>query len=304
MTSTTTNTAFTSAATPIVPTGFAWSYDEAFARNRGLISAEEQEKLRTSHVAIAGMGGVGGVHLVTLARLGIGQFSIADYDTFEVANFNRQYGATVENLGKSKVDAMADVARSINPEVELRILRCPITKDNVDEFLDGVDVVLDGIDFFNIEARRVLFRAAREKRLWAITAGPIGFSAAWLAFDPNGMTFDAYFGIRDGMSEREKLAAFAVGLTPRAPQRHYFDLSQVNLESQSGPCCTIACQICSGVAAAEVLKILLNRGNLRAAPHYAQFDMYLSRFYRGRVTFGTRVFLKLARRWLLRRVAI
>ena len=67
-----------------------WSYDEAFKANRGLISEEEQEKLRNCRVAIAGMGGVGGIHLVTLARLGIGKFTIADPDVFEVANFNRQ----------------------------------------------------------------------------------------------------------------------------------------------------------------------------------------------------------------------
>src|SRR5690242_11608727 len=53
-----------------------WSYDTAFARHRGLISAEEQGRLRRSRVAIVGMGGVGGIHLVTLARLGIGGFHV------------------------------------------------------------------------------------------------------------------------------------------------------------------------------------------------------------------------------------
>ena len=92
-----------------------WSYAEAFKRNRGLITEEEQEKLRNSRVAIAGMGGVGGVHLVTLARLGIGKFTIADPDVFEVANFNRQYGATISNVGRNKAEAMAEAALDINP---------------------------------------------------------------------------------------------------------------------------------------------------------------------------------------------
>src|SRR5271165_2808853 len=86
----------TSMTTPERPEGgpsptadTAWSYDEAFVRNRGLISSEEQRRLRDCRVAIAGMGGVGGVHLATLARLGVGHFTIADPDEFEIANFNR-----------------------------------------------------------------------------------------------------------------------------------------------------------------------------------------------------------------------
>src|SRR5688572_27053803 len=94
----------------------AWSYEEAFCRNLGLISREEQQKLRNSRVAIAGMGGVGGVHLLTLARLGIEKFTIADPDEFELANFNRQAGANIETLGQSKAGIMAAQARLINPE--------------------------------------------------------------------------------------------------------------------------------------------------------------------------------------------
>jgi tRNA A37 threonylcarbamoyladenosine dehydratase len=85
-------TANPDAATPPV-----WDYHEAFSRNIGLFTVEEQEKLRRSRVAIAGMGGVGGVHLVTLARTGIGNFTIADPDRFELANMNRQW-ATEKGL--------------------------------------------------------------------------------------------------------------------------------------------------------------------------------------------------------------
>ena len=83
-----------------------WSYAEAFKRNDGLVSAAEQLALQQSRVAIAGMGGVGGVHLITLARLGVGQFSIADPDRFDVSNFNRQYGATLSQLGRNKAEAV------------------------------------------------------------------------------------------------------------------------------------------------------------------------------------------------------
>ena len=99
----------------------AWSYDTAFCRYRGLINSAEQEKLRTGRVAIAGLGGVGGVHLVTLARLGIGAFHVADPDRFELANFNRQYGATTRSLSRSKAKEMAETAAAINPQTDLRV---------------------------------------------------------------------------------------------------------------------------------------------------------------------------------------
>ena len=143
-------------------------------------------------VAIPGMGGVGGVHLMTLARLGVGGFAIADADEFSVANFNRQYGANSNTVGSCKATTMADFAKSINPEVQLNVFTELVTKNNVDQFLSGVDILIDSVDFFSIDARRLNFREAKKRGIWAITAGPIGFSTAWLVFDPNGMSFDDY----------------------------------------------------------------------------------------------------------------
>jgi hypothetical protein len=279
-----------------------WSYDLAFSRNRGLISLSEQEVLRRSRVAIAGLGGVGGVHLVTLARLGIGNFSIADPDRFEVGNFNRQIGATTETLGKSKAEVMAAQALAINPEADIRVYPELITRENVSEFLAGCDVFLDGVDFFAMEARRLLFRKAQEQGIWSVTAGPLGFSTAWLSFDPHGMSFDRYFDFRDGMSPLEQAVAFAAGLAPRATHRTYFDLSQVDLGAHRGPSASLACQLASGVAAAQVVKILLRRGPLFAAPHYFQFDAYKGRLCHGRLWFGNRGPLQRLKRSILRRV--
>ena len=64
------------------PPGF--DYDSAFSRNLGLISPQEQQRLRHCRVAIAGLGGVGGAHVLTHVRMGIGKFHLADFDTFEV----------------------------------------------------------------------------------------------------------------------------------------------------------------------------------------------------------------------------
>jgi molybdopterin/thiamine biosynthesis adenylyltransferase len=279
----------------------SWSYEEAFSRHDGLVNRAEQDRLRRSRVAIVGMGGVGGIHLATLARLGIGAFHIADPDCFEVANFNRQYGATTQTVGRSKAEVMADQARAINPELDIRCLPEAITPQNVAGFLDGVDVVVDGIDFFAIEARRLVFREARRRGIWAVTAGPIGFSAAWMAFAPTGMSFDRYFDLHDGMDRLDQLVAFAVGLTPRATHLEYLDLSRVNLRSGTGPSVGLACHLCSGVAAAEVVKILLQRSPILAAPWYFQFDAYRQLLRKGRLLWGNRHPLQRLKRWYLRR---
>ena len=81
-----------------------FDYSSAFSRNIGWVTEAEQAILRSKRIAIAGLGGVGGSHLLTLSRLGIGNFNIADFDHFEIQNFNRQAGASISHLNRPKVD--------------------------------------------------------------------------------------------------------------------------------------------------------------------------------------------------------
>ena len=280
-----------------------WTYEEAFSRNLGLISPEEQRRLRQARVAIPGMGGVGGIHLITLARLGIGAFRIADPDTFEVANFNRQYGADIDGLARGKAEVMAEHARRVNPELDIEVLSEPIREENIEAFLDGVDVVVDGVDYFAFEARRLLFREARKAGKWAVTAGPIGLSTAWLVFDPGGMSFDEYFDLHDGMDPLDQFVAFTVGVAPQGTHWPYLDLSQVDRQSGRGPSVGLACHLASGVAATEIIKILLGRGRLRPAPCYTQFDAYRHLLRQGKLWGGNRhPMQRLKRAMLLRRM--
>ncbi|QDU36062.1 tRNA threonylcarbamoyladenosine dehydratase [Maioricimonas rarisocia] len=281
--------------------GSRWTYAEAFCRNAGLISDEEQERLRNARVAIPGMGGVGGQHLVTLARMGVGRFTIADPDTFEVANTNRQSGARLDTLGRSKAEVMAEEALRINPDLDIRVFREPVSADNVDAFLEGADVLLDGIDLYAIDARLILFRAAAERGLYAVTAGPVGFSTAWLTFDPAGMSFDRYFDLTDDMDRVETILAFLLGSSPSATQLAYMDIAYMNFREQTAPSVAASCQLASGVAATEVVKILLDRGGVRCAPYYQQFDAHLGRLICKRLHGGNRHPWQRLKRWWLYR---
>lgn len=252
----------------------AFDYDTAFSRNIGWVTENEQRQLSNKRVAIAGMGGVGGFHLLTLVRLGVGKFNIADLDTFELANFNRQAGAGMSSIDQHKAEVLARMAREINPDCDIKIFPLGVNSGNLDEFMADVDLYVDGLDFFAFSAREEVFRYCAEHRVPAITVAPLGMSAALLNFLADGMTFEQYFQI-EGRPELEKAVRFLVGLAPGLLHRHYLaDSSRVDLAARKGPSTVMACSLCAGVAATEALKILLGRGKVWAAPHGVQFDAY------------------------------
>lgn len=258
----------------------AFDYATAFSRNLGWLTAEEQERLRGKRVAIAGLGGVGGFHLLALARLGIGAFNLAESDRFELANFNRQIGATCSTLGRSKLEVLMEMARDINPEIDIRTFPEGVTARNVDDFLRDVDVYVDGLDFFAFEARTFTFGACARLGVPATTAAPLGMGVALLNFLPGRMTFEQYFGF-EGQPDSERAIRFLLGLSPAMLQRSYVvDRSRVNFAEQRGPSTVIACQLCAGVASAETLKLLLGRGPVVAAPWGLHFDAYRNRYKR------------------------
>ncbi|MGZ8287979.1 MAG: ThiF family adenylyltransferase [Telluria sp.] len=251
-----------------------FSYSEAFSRNIGWVTRDEQQRLRGSRVAIAGMGGVGGNYALTLARLGVGAFHLADFDTFDVANFNRQVGAMMSTRGKSKVEVIADMVRDINPEADIRIFPQGITPGNMGEFLDGADLYVDGLDFFVFSIRQQTFAACAERGIPATTVAPLGMGAAVLNFIPGKMTFEEYFQWGD-LPENEKALRFLLGLAPAGLHRAYLvDPSAVSLPERRGPSTIMAVQLCAGLAATQALKILLKRGKVLAAPHGMQFDPF------------------------------
>ena len=278
-----------------------FSYSQAFDRNLGWVTAAEQETLRHKRVAIAGLGGVGGAHLLTLARLGIGAFNLADFDRFELHNFNRQVGANVASIGRPKIEVMAEMALGINPELKIERFDDGVHAGNVERFLDGVDLYIDGLDFFVLDERQRVFNLCGVRGIPAITAAPLGMGAALLVFMPGRMSFEEYFGMGQ-TSESEKAARFLVGLSPSMLQMGYLvDPSRVDLVARKGPSTPMACDLCAGIAATEALKILLGRGGVVAAPHGVHFDAYKNKLRRTWRPWGNahplqRVLLALTRR--------
>jgi molybdopterin/thiamine biosynthesis adenylyltransferase len=244
------------------------------------VTEAEQRRLKGSRVCIAGLGGVGGVYLLTLARLGVGAFSIADFDTYALANFNRQVGATLASLNRPKIDVMLAMARDINPDLDVRVFNEGLNPGNLEAFLADGDVYLDGLDFFALDIRRQVFALCAARHIPATTVAPLGMGAALLNFVPGGMTFEEYFRL-EGHTADEQALRFLVGLSPAMLQMSYLvDPSRVDLASRRGPSTVIGVQLCSGIAAVQVLKLILGRGEVPAAPSGLHFDAFRNRLRR------------------------
>jgi len=257
-----------------------------FSRNIGLLTEAEEARLLNSRVAVAGAGGVGGIHLLTLARLGVGKFNIADLDVFEPVNISRQFGAFQSTAGRHKAEVLAEMIRDINPAAEINLFLQGVSPDNVDDFLDEVDVFIDGIEFFEIDIRRLLFQRARALGIYALTSAPLGFGATLQVFSPTGMSFDEYFAIKDEMEEIEKLVAFTAGLAPRPYHLSYLDKSRVNIKERKGPAVAPACALAAALVATEVVKILTGKQKPKAVPHYLQIDMLRGKLHKGYIWGG------------------
>ncbi len=265
-----------------------FSYDIAFSRNIGWVTEAEQAKLKATRVAVGGLGGVGGSHTLTLARLGIGAFTITDLDTFDWPNLNRQAGAIASTIGLPKLDVMADQVRGINSSVNLKLMPNGLNSENIDYFLEDANLYVDSLDIFSLEIRRKVFARCYELGIPAITAAPMGMGTALLVFMPGQMSFEEYFAL-EGYSFEDQILKFIVGVSPSMTQRHYLlTRDSVNLFKRKVPSVAMGIELAAGVACSAALKILLGRGEIISAPRGLHFDAYQNRLIKTWRPWGNR----------------
>lgn len=139
---------------------------EIFARNELYWGVEAQKVLASKHVAVFGLGGVGGYCAETLARAGIGKLTIIDFDTVSKSNINRQIVALNSTVNLKKTDVTAQRLKDINPDIELIIVNDFYT--NEDSIIDGVDFVADAID--TLRAKISLLESCYKKGIPVISS--------------------------------------------------------------------------------------------------------------------------------------
>lgn len=115
---------------------------EIFSRNSLYWGEENQNILKSKHVAVFGLGGVGGFCAESLARAGIGEMTIIDFDTVSASNINRQIVALHSTIGKRKTELFEERLKDINPDIKLNVISDFYTNED----FENIDFAADAID--------------------------------------------------------------------------------------------------------------------------------------------------------------
>ncbi len=142
-----------------------------------------QEKLKNSHILIAGVGGLGSLSSTYLTRAGIGHITLVDNDHVELSDLNRQILYQDENIGERKVDSAHKRLLEMNPHVEITPIFEKIRKENVLSIVKGAQVVVDGLD--NFETRFLLNSICVKENIPFIYGGIDGLNGAIMTIIPN-----------------------------------------------------------------------------------------------------------------------
>jgi hypothetical protein len=282
-----------------------FNYENAFSRNIGWVTHDELQKIKNTKIAIAGLGGAGGEHAMTLARMGFQNFHLSDFDEFEEHNFNRQAGAFISTIDKPKCETIAAMLKDINPNATIKTFPNGINEDNIEDFFDGVDIYVDGIDFFAMKARLLVYEACKQKGIPNLLAAPLGMGCAVICYTKDSMPYDQYYRFHEANNDEERFIKLLIGLSPALIHKSYLaDESAANFKEKRGPSTPMAIKLCSGILVSNVVKIALNRGKVITAPRVQQFDAYKNKFVISNCPFGTngpiqRIKFKIAKKMLL-----
>lgn len=237
-------------------------------RNIGVISAEEQELLHSSCVAVAGCGGMGGLSAEQLVRLGVGYIKIADFDKFEIHNLSRQAGSTFFNAGQNKAAVLERYFMEINPELRVDVFMDGVQPDNVEKFVDGADIVIDGIDYTCFYHTVLLHRVARERRCCVINPQAIGFGVSILVFSPETISLEEYVGLTH--TTREEIEEFVVPVEKFCPYIPSYADPEILMKAVTGqiniPNIIMPQHLGTAFAVSEAVMLLLGRSRAPIGP--------------------------------------
>lgn len=256
-------------------------YHDSFERNIGIFTRKEQESLRNTTVAVAGVGGVGGLLVERLVRLGIGSIKITDNGTFEPSNTNRQYGCSSLTNERYKAEVVCQSMQEINPEVHIFYDNHGINNhQDAEKFVAGADLVLDEMDYGAWKESIYVQRAARKQGIYYCFAGAIGFGALLTNFDPNGMTLEQYNGLAtdQDLESLDNIVVAPEKVLPVFPS--YINtamddqmLREIIAGARPVPTCSIGVGLASTMAANTAVNILLRRKKVIKAPQYVYLDL-------------------------------
>lgn len=173
---------------------FSDTYLQRTNRNHFWLGGEKaQQKMKNLRVGIAGLGGMGSGVALTLARMGVNKFNLADPDRIEITNLNRQVIANQTTIGKTKLETTIEELKKIDTSVEIVGFDQGIEEATINGFLEGVDVVVDEIDVFPIMAHRILHREANKKNISLYSAYVVGLGVHLYKFSGSDYNLNDFY---------------------------------------------------------------------------------------------------------------
>lgn len=145
------------------------------------VGIEGQQQLIDSHVLIVGAGGLGSPVALYLAASGVGHITIADHDTVDLTNLQRQIAHSTARVGEAKVTSAAQAMHALNPEVRITALRHQLDANELDRLVPKVQVVVDCCD--NFETRHAVNAACVKHRVPLVSGAAIRLDGQLAVYD-------------------------------------------------------------------------------------------------------------------------
>ena len=154
------------------------------------IGIEGQQRINAAHVLIVGAGGLGSPAALYLAAAGVGRITLADHDTVDLTNLQRQILHNTSRIGLEKVESAKRTLAQINPEIEIITLYERLCAERLEQILADIDVVLDCSD--NFATRHAINRACVAQRVPLVSGAAIRFDGQISVFDPRSADSPCY----------------------------------------------------------------------------------------------------------------
>jgi len=194
---------------------------ERYARHVMLreIGGPGQQKLLSAHVALVGLGALGGPAALYLAAAGVGKLTLIDDDSVSLSNLQRQVLFTTEDVGAAKTETGQRRLVAINPDLKVETRAVRLSAENAGGLLAGADIVLDGSDSF---ATRFAVNAACHALGLPLVSGAVGrwsaqvsvFKSGLMKGRPIGTRLPCYRCLVSGMPETEETCAMVGVIGP------------------------------------------------------------------------------------------
>lgn len=241
-------------------------YKERFLRSMGIVDAEHMQKIRSTRVAIGGLG-LGGSVFLNLVRMGFEKFHISDPDVYERTNINRQRMAKESTVGVRKDEALVREALDINPDLEIVSFPEGLHQNNIHDFLEDVDWVVDIVDVFALNEKLALNEEAARRGLPVASCGSLGFAGAVVVFNKTTPTFAELTGLNPELPYETNIKNFIQFICPEVPDYMQEQLYKAFDRGSHIPFVVPGVEIAAAVTVSEISKHILGIGKPVVAPY-------------------------------------